>query len=104
MGAFKVTNNKTAIKSIKENAMSYIAIPAPGKIINGIEVGPCLEQCKHTDCEEMRSDAESICEICDMPLGYDYNITMASNGEYVHFVCATNHPDFVFKVDMEDFQ
>ncbi len=50
----------------------------PGKVINGEEIGPCVdEQCGHIDCTDTRKKAAMRCEICGEPIGYEtlfYNI------------------------------
>ena len=83
--------------------MGWGMIAAPGT-----EVGPCKEECKHTDCAVTRVMAESLCIHCNKPIGYEkkfYQITKPKGVEssrlleflslneveevqYAHAVCA----------------
>lgn len=60
----------------------------------GAEYGPCVDACEHLDCKSMRERAESICPLCQKPIGYErrfYYITpdlLAGIEEgYGHAVC-----------------
>ena len=51
--------------------MAAGALPAPGKIVRGIEIGPCVESCAHTDCKQTRTQASALCTTCGKPIGYE---------------------------------
>lgn len=61
----------------------------------GTEHGPC-EECKHTDCAMTRRIAESDCEICGEPIGYEKRFVKGSipvfkgtrPDRFQHEVCA----------------
>ena len=36
----------------------------------GTKNGPCKLPCKHIDCAQARADAEKICPICGLKIGY----------------------------------
>jgi hypothetical protein len=45
---------------------------APGRLQSpGSEYGPCVEKCFHLDCANTRTIAESNCEYCNEPIGYE---------------------------------
>jgi hypothetical protein len=46
-------------------------LPAPGKIVRGEEVGPCVDPCEHRDCADTRRMAEMICPHCGEQIGYE---------------------------------
>ena len=35
----------------------------------GTKHGPC-KRCEHIDCRQTRRDAESLCRVCQRPIGY----------------------------------
>lgn len=37
----------------------------------GTSYGPCLDECKHTDCAETRAMAATECYLCNHPIGYE---------------------------------
>lgn len=44
----------------------------------GAEYGPCVDACEHLDCKSLRTIAESVCPLCQKPVGYErrfYHIT-----------------------------
>jgi hypothetical protein len=51
--------------------MGWVVLPAPGKVVDGVEIGPCVAPCKHTDCVETRALAASLCRLCGQPIGYE---------------------------------
>ena len=57
---------------------------SPGK--PGTEFGPCDGPCKHTDCPQMKAQAESTCRVCGEQIGYEEKIYFEEGG-CVHFVC-----------------
>lgn len=51
-------------------------LPEPGKTVSGgthdgLQIGPCLEPCEHTDCAAVRRDADSECPYCGEAIGYE---------------------------------
>lgn len=48
-------------------------VPSPGYVNprTGIELGPCVDACKHTDCAENRRIAAAPCTECQEPIGYE---------------------------------
>jgi len=51
--------------------MAAISLPRPGKTVRGVEIGPCLDACRHRDCAQTRRTAASPCGICRQPIGYE---------------------------------
>lgn len=57
----------------------------------GSEYGPCKEECRHVDCAQTRTMAESVCKYCEQIIGYErgfYNL--ANHGDIpvlVHSAC-----------------
>lgn len=37
----------------------------------GTRLGPCRGSCRHLDCAETRRMADTLCDICHKPIGYD---------------------------------
>lgn len=37
----------------------------------GTALGPCADDCQHTDCAANRRSASTFCAICERPIGYD---------------------------------
>lgn len=69
--------------------MAWGLLPTPGKIINGIEVGPCVEPCAHRDCAETRRQAATACRLCGEPVGYETPFYRADEpGALEHVACA----------------
>ena len=64
-----------------------VVIMAAGILpIPGSKFGPCKAPCKHIDCAETRSRAESTCLYCQKPVGY--NVRVYQHGDYtVHARC-----------------
>lgn len=56
-------------------------LPAPGT-----DLGPCAEPCQHVDCAETRRMAESACEDCGKPIGYDVRFYNTGPG-LIHASC-----------------
>ena len=55
--------------------MAAGTLPSPGKIVNGLEIGACIDEgCGHTDCECTRNQAASLCPLCNQPIGYETRI------------------------------
>lgn len=46
--------------------MAFATLPKPGS-----KYGPCETECRHIDCASTRRAAESICPVCQQPIGYD---------------------------------
>lgn len=71
--------------------MASSALPEPGKIVRGEEIGPCVEPCEHRDCAETRRMAESICSICGQEIGYETRFyrepDQDSPNKLVHAIC-----------------
>lgn len=64
--------------------MASLSLPSPGT-----EYGPCVPACEHRDCAATRAMAESICRLCNGPIGYGrpcYGDEKAPGG-FVHSVC-----------------
>lgn len=58
----------------------------------GTELGPCLQECEHTDCEATRSMASAVCSLCGEPIGYDVRLFALYDSDaqiagYVHALC-----------------
>ncbi len=54
--------------------MGYYRLPKPGeRDPGGREIGVCVGECDHIDCNKTRTDAKSICRICKKEIGYDRN-------------------------------
>lgn len=62
--------------------MAYGVLPKPGE-----KFGPCLEDCKHTDCQATRKDASILCEHCGLPIGYGRAFVRNDQGLPVHLSC-----------------
>lgn len=72
--------------------MAAGTLPSPGKIVNGNEIGPCVEPCQHTDCAATRAMAAAICSRCADPIGYETRFyalgtTPAGVRCYAHAAC-----------------
>lgn len=65
-----------------------ISLPRPGST-----TGPCEEWCEHTDCNETRRTATSICTICGQPIGYARRFFAFSDGSNTHALCLTTRDD-----------
>jgi len=67
--------------------MGWSTLPEPGKVVRGIEIGPCVdEDCGHKDCDKTREMARSECLICGEEIGYErrfYNKVVMKDGEEV---------------------
>lgn len=48
-------------------------IPLPGS-----STGPCLGECLHKDCNQLRNLAIGPCYVCGHPLGYDTDLCIFS--------------------------
>lgn len=73
--------------------MAANPLPPPGS-----ECGPCERACTHRDCQATRMLADSACDLCGDPIGYDR--AMFSNwtdrrghehGSPVHEGCLLEH-------------
>ena len=54
----------------------------------GSENGPCIEECKHLDCEDARSMADTLCLICKHPIGYETRFFQKEHWENLtHELC-----------------
>lgn len=56
----------------------------------GTAEGPCSEHCSHLVCIQKRHDAESVCVLCDQPIGLGAELYMLIDGfagSYVHRLC-----------------
>jgi len=51
--------------------MASMCLPKPGKVVDGEEIGPCVEPCQHKDCALTRAMAAAICPKCGKPIGYE---------------------------------
>ena len=60
--------------------MAAISIPHPGKVVNGVEIGPCINPCHHIDCASIRRVSETPCGLCGEPIGYDINYFAGDTG------------------------
>lgn len=52
--------------------------------------GPCEDVgCGHRDCKATRAMAESICRLCEQPIGYDVRFyhDNKNEGQWVHAFC-----------------
>jgi hypothetical protein len=58
-------------------------LPEPGS-----EFGPCIGECKHLDCAEVRHDAAALCAMCKTAIGYGVAFFRVMNRELVHEQCA----------------
>ena len=72
--------------------MAAGTLPAPGKIIDGEEIGPCREDCEHKECAETRRMAATDCHYCLRPIGYDtpffnHDVTGDGDRRLVHAQC-----------------
>jgi hypothetical protein len=58
----------------------------------GSKYGPCQPTCEHKDCALTRMMAETLCTICDQPIGYDTDFYRAGDGtnpnRLDHALCA----------------
>ncbi len=67
--------------------MAAGTIPTPGKVVNGLEIGPCInEKCKHIDCAEIRQMAAWRCDYCFKEIGYETRFYKV-DGQLVHADC-----------------
>lgn len=62
-------------------------LPTPGKIVNGEEIGPCLEECIHVDCVMTRKQAATKCANCGEVIGYEVLFFENPDKSLVHNVC-----------------
>ncbi len=63
--------------------MAYSFLSAPGE-----KNGPCEGSCEHEDCAWTRGVAESLCPLCDNPIGYGERFYQPEkDGPYVHYDC-----------------
>lgn len=63
--------------------MASIFISPPGS-----KYGPCDGTCQHTDCQELRTIAASVCALCEQPIGYDQRFCQDREYTgYVHEIC-----------------
>ena len=46
--------------------MGHYSLPAPGT-----DLGPCVDDCDHTDCEGTRNMSAIPCSSCGDPIEYD---------------------------------
>lgn len=67
--------------------MAAGTIPEPGKVVRGVEIGPCVDDCDHTDCKQSREMAETECPICGDAIGYETPF-YDRDGVLVHAACA----------------
>ena len=65
--------------------MAFISLPAPGT-----KLGPCEDGCTHVDCAAARKEAETICELCKNPIGYEAPFSQEGI-KLVHFKCLMIH-------------
>ena len=66
--------------------MAYSRLPKPGKIVRGVEIGPCKESCDHEDCQATRDQANSECPVCGEKIGYE-TAFVRHEGSFYHYVC-----------------
>lgn len=60
----------------------------------GTEFGPCVLGCAHKDCADSRRIAQSKCEICKKPIGYDKRYYQSENWTvFGHAVCANKEAE-----------
>lgn len=68
--------------------------------IPGTEYGPCLDQCDHVDCAQIRAMADAICPMCRQPIGYDRRFMANPSFDHqqairenrlLHYVCYTRY-------------
>ncbi len=70
--------------------MAYALLASPGKVVNGIEIGPCVEECVHIDCAQTRTQAAKVCHFCGKPIGYETEFQKDNEDRLVHFWCAVD--------------
>jgi hypothetical protein len=64
--------------------MAAAHISKPGSVY-----GPCLDACKHSDCDAWRRMAESTCRLCSRKIGYETRFYQDPQNEnaMVHAIC-----------------
>lgn len=62
--------------------MAYGVLPAPGSTY-----GPCEGECHHIDCAHLREMAETICHLCNEPIGYGVAFQEDEQDRLVHYEC-----------------
>lgn len=64
--------------------MAAAHISKPGSVY-----GPCLDACKHSDCDVLRRMAESPCRICGRTIGYETRFYQdpEDKNKLVHALC-----------------
>lgn len=75
--------------------MAAGSLPSPGKVVDGQEIGPCVdENCNHIDCAKTREMSGMLCAVCNLPIGYEtpfYNVSPEDTTRRVnrlaHAVC-----------------
>jgi hypothetical protein len=73
--------------------MAAGTLPTPGKIVNGMEIGPCVnESCVHLDCAKTRNMATMECPYCDKPIGYETPFYMDGD-QLMHALCHESDMD-----------
>ena len=65
--------------------MAASVLPEPGKVVRGVEIGPCKGACTHTDCASTRRMAGASCAICGKPIGYGVRFYVASKKDNLEF-------------------
>ena len=61
-------------------AAGYLGAP-------GSNAGPCLRECRHTDCAATRAMANAACYLCQEPIGYDVGFYNDPEDGLVHRLC-----------------
>lgn len=62
--------------------MAAIKTPMPGS-----QYGPCINECKHEDCEALKQEALQKCSICGKEIGYEAYWYNDHDHGPVHAVC-----------------
>jgi hypothetical protein len=47
----------------------------------------CVDDCKHTDCNYLKTMTKSLCKICQTPIGYDTRYYREDDKQLVHARC-----------------
>ncbi len=61
-------------------AAGYLGAP-------GSNAGPCVQECRHTDCAATRAMANAACYLCQEPIGYDVGFYNDPEDGLVHRLC-----------------
>jgi hypothetical protein len=66
--------------------MAFGFLPRPGT-----NLGPCTDDCDHTDCAHTKAQAATLCPYCKEQIGFERAFCNNSDGEISHLACLEDH-------------